>query len=378
MAGFGKHRLAVWLTGKLLAFAGALQNIPNKVTPPPFRLMQISSSFWQSRTLYVAARLNLATQLGDQPMTVEALAQQVAAHPQALYRLLRMLCAMGIFTEVAPRSFANNPLSAPLRDDNPQSIRAMILMHNSEEMSRPWFEQLENGVRSGEPPFVLTHGAELFDYMDAHPAFDTLFAQAMDAVEALAGDSFATDFDWGRFERLIDVGGSRGAKALTILRHHPQLSALVFDRPQVVAEAMESLPKQLAPELQRRIAFEGGNMLASLPAARSARDVYLLSAVFHGIDDAACLTTLQRLTEAVGDSGATVVLLEMVMPEQNADFVTASFDMQMFMGTRGHERTLPEWERLCEAGGFRLSEVVDLRSFVKLLVLHSRDAPRQP
>ncbi len=372
MSRFGKHRVAVWLAGKLLAFAGALQNIPNKVTPPPFRLMQISSSYWQSRALYVAARLNIATQLGDTAMKVEVLAEQIEAHPDALYRLLRMLTAMGIFTEITSRSFANNQLSAPLRDDSPQYIRAMILMHNSPEMSRPWFEQLENGVRRGNPPFVLTHGSELFDYMDAHPELDKLFSQAMDSVEALAGDSYATDFDWSRFERLIDVGGSRGAKALTILKRHPQLHALVFDRPQVVTEAAAFLKGKVDQEVLARITFEGGSMLESVPPACSARDVYLLSAVFHGIDDAACLQTLQRLASAIGSSGATVVLLEMVMAEQNADFITASFDMQMFMGTRGRERTLREWQALFSAGGFTLSEVVGLRSFGKLLVIHRR------
>ncbi|HEY0720782.1 MAG TPA: methyltransferase [Gammaproteobacteria bacterium] len=372
MSRFGKHRVAVWLMGKLLTFAGALQNIPNKTTPPPFRLMQISSSYWQSRALYVAAQLNIASLLGASPMQVEALAKKVAAHPDALYRLLRMLAAMGIFTEAAPRTFANNPLSEPLRDDSAQSIRAMILMHNSPEMSRPWCEQLENGVRSGEPPFVLTHGAELFDYMDNHAEFDHLFSRAMDSVEALAGDSFATDFDWGRFERLIDVGGSRGAKAITILKHHPKLQALVFDRPQVVAGAVEFLKGQVAPELLARLTFEGGSMLEYIPPARSARDVYLLSAVFHGIDDAACIQTLKRLAAAIGGTGATVALLEMVMAEHNADFITASFDMQMFMGTRGRERTLREWEGLFKAGGFTLSEVVGLRTFGKILVIHAQ------
>jgi hypothetical protein len=40
----------------------------------------------------------------------------------------------------------------------------------------------------------------------------------------------------GRFERIIDVGGTRGTKSLAILKHHPNLTALVIDRPQVVKE----------------------------------------------------------------------------------------------------------------------------------------------
>jgi len=86
----------------------------------------------------------------------------------------------------------------------------MVLMHNSAEMSQPWYEQLEQGVRSGNVPFRLAHGMEMYSYMNSHPEFDALFTRAMDSVAALTGNSFATDFAWERFERIIDVGGSRG------------------------------------------------------------------------------------------------------------------------------------------------------------------------
>jgi len=79
----------------------------------------------------------------------------------------------------------------------------------------------------------------LFDYMDRHAGFNQQFSEAMDSVEALAGDGFATDLDWGRFERIIDVGGSRGSKSLAILKRHARPSALVVDRPQVIAEARQ-------------------------------------------------------------------------------------------------------------------------------------------
>jgi hypothetical protein len=81
---------------------------------------------------------------------------------------MRLLAAMGIF-ETAPMVFRNNKLSRCLASDDPQSVRAMILMHNSETMSRPWFEQLEAGIRSGTPPFLLSHGEDLFDYLTITP-----------------------------------------------------------------------------------------------------------------------------------------------------------------------------------------------------------------
>ncbi len=72
-------------------------------------------------------------------------------------------------------------------------------------------------------------------YLDTHPEFDQLFSEAMSSVEHLTGNEFLQDFNWGEFKRLIDVGGSTGHKTLSILQAHPQLTALVFDRPQVVA-----------------------------------------------------------------------------------------------------------------------------------------------
>ena len=56
------------------------------------------------------------------------------------------------------------------------------------------------------------------------------------------------------------------------------------------------------------------------------------------------------------------------MPGVQTDMVTTSFDMQMFMGTRGRERTLAELQRLFERRGLKLQEVVGLQSFGKILV----------
>jgi len=363
-----KNRGAVRGFAWLLKLSGWLQALPGKLTPPPFQLIQIGSAFWQSRCLYVAARLDIASQIGDEILAAEAIAERVAAHPDATYRLLRMLAAMGIFEETPAGHYRNNKPSTFLRNDNPHNVRAMILMHNSEVMSRPWFEQLEQGVRQGTVPFELSHGVQLFSYMDSHPHFDTLFSQAMESVEALTGDSYATDFDWGQFERVIDVGGSRGGKSVTLLQHHPHLRALVVDRPQVITDALDYWQGRVDTGLLARLAFQAGDATETVPAATGSRDIYFLSAVLHGFNDADAGKVLGNLATAIGATGARIALLELVVPEHQADLASASFDMQMFMGTRGRERTLEQWRRLFEQSGLQLEEVVSMRSFGKLIV----------
>ncbi|MDD5462751.1 MAG: methyltransferase [Methylococcales bacterium] len=358
---------------KLKKFAAWLQNIPNKFAPPAFRLIQIGSAFWQSRVLHVAVRLDIASILGDERLTVEFIAERVWAQPDSVYRLLRMLAAMGVFEEVSPRIFQNNALSAHLREENPQNVRAMILMHNSMEMSQPWYEQLEQGVRTGEVPFQLSHGRELYAYMDDHAEFDALFARAMDSVEALTGDSFASDFDWGRFDRVIDIGGSKGNKSLAILKRYSHLTAIIFDRHKVIQTAATYWTGKESPSLLSRLTYQAGDLLESVPAAKDDKDIYLLSAVLHGMDDENCVKVLRNLVAAGEDTGARIALMELVVPELKADFSSAAFDMQMFMATRGRERTLPEWQNIFGQSGLRLEELVSLQSLGKILVLRTKD-----
>ncbi len=363
-----KNRGAVSRFARALKFSAWLQALPGRMTPPPFRLIQIGSAFWQSRALFVAARLDIATVLGGKSMSADQLAQTLAADADALARLLRMLASAGVFEETAPRTFRNNDVSSHLRTDNPRNVRAMVLLHNDPVMSRPWLEQLESGVRSGESPFRLCHGAELFGYLDQHPDFDRRFSDAMDSVEALVGDSFATDFDWARFERVIDLGGSRGSKALAILQRHNGLQALVVDRPQVVAEAEQYRAAHPSPG-SGRLRFQAGDLLEAIPVPAGPRDVYLLSAVLHALDDDTAVRVVDNLARAIGDSGACAALLELVLPETGADSAATGFDMQMFVGSRGRERTLKEWEALIRRGGMRLEEVVGLRSLARILVI---------
>jgi hypothetical protein len=66
--------------------------------------------------------------------------------------------------------------------------------------------------------------------------------------------------------------------------------------------------------------------------------------------------------------------MEIVLPELKADIAMASFDMQMFMGTRGRERTLTQWKSLFERSGMALQELVGLQSFGSILVL----LPKRP
>ena len=55
---------------------------------PQDQLIQMATAHWVSRFLYVAARMNLADQLAEQPKTAEELARSTGADAASLYRLM--------------------------------------------------------------------------------------------------------------------------------------------------------------------------------------------------------------------------------------------------------------------------------------------------
>ncbi|MCG8316484.1 MAG: acetylserotonin O-methyltransferase [Pseudomonadales bacterium] len=353
----------------LIRFSSWIIAMPGKLRSPPFQLIQISSAFWQSRALYVAVKLEVADAIEDAPVSIKTLADKLDLNEGHLYRLMRMLSTLGIFKEVDCRLFAHTKLSRYLRSTNPKNVNAMILMHNSPEMSLPWFESLEACIYSGETPFEKSHGYTLFEYMNHNRSFDSLFSKAMDSVNALTGDNYLSDFQWSRFDRIIDAGGSKGEKSISLLRKHPHLRALVLDRPQIIDEAFGYWKGKIAPSILQRISFCSGSILEKLPIAESDNDLYLFVAVFHAMSDEDCLKVLANARAAMNGKNATIAIVDIVASEKDIDRATALFDMQMLMGTSGRERTEGEWRNLIAFSDFQLKEIVHLRTFAKILVL---------
>ena len=135
--------------------------------------------------------------------------------------------------------------------------------------------------------------------------------------------------------------GSRGSKSLAIFQRHPARTALVVDHPQAIVDAKHHRPIHQTAGSDRPD-FQAGDAVVSIPSAHGEKDIYLLSAVLHGLDDAGCATVPGNVAQACGRIGARIALLEMVFPDVGADLAGASIEMQMFMASRRGERSLPE------------------------------------
>jgi hypothetical protein len=93
---------------------------------PPERLAGMIAGFWASQMVHAAAKLGLADLLAGGPLTAEELATATGTHSRSLYRLLRALASVGVFSEGEGGRFSLTPLAEPLRADVPGSQRATV------------------------------------------------------------------------------------------------------------------------------------------------------------------------------------------------------------------------------------------------------------
>lgn len=330
----------------------------NKELPPSAVLMQLITGYWVSSAIYVAAKLGLADHIGDNSINADELALRVGVHPGALYRLLRALSSVGVFTEVGPGRFALTPIGNCLKSDIPGSLRALSIY--GREMTWETWGRLLHSVRTGETAFAHLHGMGFFEFLKQDPELARLFDEAMTVFVTMYGLAIAGTYDFTPFSTIVDVGGGRGALIEAILKQNPKARGIIFDRPEVVEIARSRLASS---GLSNRCECIGGDFFVSLP---SGGDAYLLASVIHDWNDERSLTILRNCCRAM-DSQARLLLVEMVIPPGDIPFFGKLLDLNMLVNFGGRERTEVEYRSLLFAAGFQLTRIMPTRTPASLI-----------
>jgi hypothetical protein len=333
---------------------------------PTYQVARLMDGYLIAQMLYVAVRLGIAESLVDGPRDAASVAEAVGAQPDALRRLLRGLASEGLLDELPDGRFGLTPLGTCLRGDVPGSQRGAILARGDVYYGAT--AGLLDAVRHGGAAFEHVHGLSFFEYLGQHPALGAAFQGSMvDRSRQEAADVVAA-YDFGRFGRLVDVGGGHGILLEAILNATAGLHGVLLDRPSVEEPASARLE---AAGLAERCTFVPGDFFAGVVPGG---DAYLLSRVIHDWNDDESIQILANCRAAMGERG-TLLLVEAILPELAKDQPAAiRMDLHMLTLLHGHERTVAEYQRLLEAAGFRLVRVVPTRSPAGVSVVEAAPA----
>src|SRR6202034_3534782 len=151
------------------------------------QIIRLGLGYIVSQALRVVADLEIADRLAGGAKSVDALSVETGTHADALYRIMRVMVAEGVFRESSPRHFELTELGGALRSDAPSSPRDFIRMINREAYVA--FSKLDHSIPTGRPAFDEVFGKARFDWLAEHPAEAALFQRAMIALSQ--GDNAA-------------------------------------------------------------------------------------------------------------------------------------------------------------------------------------------
>lgn len=332
----------------------ASENPTQSALPPQAVLYQLAIGHYVSRALHLAAKLGVADLLKDGPRPIGELADATATHAPSLRRVLRLLASAGVFEEREGGVFALTPLAECLRSDVPGSARAMVKLFSGPRTQDSW-KDLEYCVRTGDPAFRKRGVEDTFVELAQHPEEAADFDAAMADFTKLAAIGVAATYDFAPIRTVVDVGGGTGALLIGILRAHPHLHGVVFDR----ADAVERARQEIATrKLTDRCQAVAGDFFKDVP---SGGDAYVLKHVIHDWNDERATVILKNCRRAMG-AGAKLLLVEGVYParvEQSPECRgAASNDVNMLVNTGGRQRAEHEFRALFDAAGFTLTRIV--------------------
>jgi hypothetical protein len=326
----------------------------DRTVPPHQQVVQMAMGYTVSRALYVCAKLGLADLLAAGPRPSDELAGACGAHPGGLFRLLRTMAGLGLFTEVSPRRFALTPMGETLRSDAPGRARSTVLA-----LAGAWgwaaFGEFEHAVRTGRPGAEKALGMNMFDYFAQHPDEAAWFNDAMVGIHGEEPAAVAEAVDFSGLGTLVDVGGGTGGLIAAILRATPRLRGVLLDMPHVQEPARRRIAEL---GLSDRCTVVAGSFFEAVPPG----DGYILSHIIHDWDEGRCLTILRNCRRA--SPGAKVMIVEMVIPPGDGPHPGKLLDLMMLNAPGGMERSAEEYGALLEKAGYRLTRIVPTNSAV--------------
>lgn len=332
---------------------------PNSL-PPQAIMMQMINGKLVSRCVSLVAELAIADHLKDGPREAAALATATDTHPDALYRVLRMLAGLGVFAELPDRRFQNTPLSEVLRSDAPGSVRSYARWLGT-DLHWQVVTDLDHSVRTGETAMAKRHpNTPPFEVLAQYPKAQETFNDAMTGLSLADGAAIIQAYDFSQVNRVVDVGGGHGTLAMMMARAAPGATVTVFDLPHVI----EGAKKRFAEENpDGRLHAVAGSFLDEVPGPT---DLCVLKHIIHDWDDESARRILNNCRAAL-DEGGRVVVCEMLITPGPESLPARILDIEMLAGPGGRERTEAEFADLFNRAGLTLRRVIETRTPIRLL-----------
>ena len=241
-----------------------------------------------------------------------------------------------------------------MRTDDDVSMAAMARWVGAAQHREHWSHFAE-AVRTGRAVIPELRGKPAFEWLAAEPQLAEIFNHAMTNASELSIAPVIAAYDFSPYRTIVDVGGGHGRLLAAILAATPAARGVLFDLPQVVADAPTVLRKH---DAQDRVSIVEGSFFERVP---DVGDAYVLKHIIHDWPDDDAVHILRNV-RAAARTGKRLLLVELVIPNHDRDFLGKWIDLEMLVGAAARERTSDEYGELLNRAGFQMTRVVETSS----------------
>lgn len=291
--------------------------------------------------------------------TVDDLARRLDVQPASLERLLRYGVSRGWLRIDRRGRFGPNAVTRFLAPGHPGGWSKWLDFFDGAEVVAA-VGALSDAVRTGGDAFTIANGSSFFEWMEHHPERLRAFDGAMATGARMHGLALAATIDWSKSQRVCDVAGGDGSLLRILLERHRNIEGVLFDLPQVVANARPA----------DRLEIRSGDAFVEIPKDC---DTYLFVNIVHDWGDDDVVRLLSRVVDD-GPARARVLVVDGVRKRQPTDDIPGRTDLFMLaLAPGGRERSLEEFARLGARAGLRLERAIPLVSTDYALVFHGQE-----
>jgi acetylserotonin N-methyltransferase len=322
--------------------------------PDPGIVLDLLQAFRCSKAMFAAVSLGVFDALAAGSKSLQVLADELKANPDALERLLDACVGLQLLDR-DHQGYRNTPVaSAYLCTSSPHRLTGYITYSN--DVTWKLWANLEDAVREGSHRWKQTFGWDgpIFANFFRTEEAKREFLLGMHGYGLISSPQVVAAFDLNPYRCLVDLGGATGHLAIAACARYPHLRAVVFDLSGAVPLAQEIVGESAVADRIRVVA--GDFFVDRLPEG----DLYTLGRVLHDWTEEKIIQLLTRVHDHLPPGGAVLIAEKLLEEGKRGPRWAQMQNLNMLTCTEGKERTLAEYEALLGRAGF--AEVLGCRT----------------
>ncbi len=298
-------------------------------------MFDINAGFIHSQIAMAMVETGLIVRLADGPLSVGDAAAHADLPLEAADRLLKAGASLELAQRLVDGRYMLGALGAALHGN--RGIAEMIDHH------RHLYIDLADPVgllrRGGGGGALARYWAYARSEDPASSADGSVaaYSELMAASQSMVAEQVIAAYDFGRHQRLLDVGGGQGVFARSVKSARPGIDIALFDLPAVAARAGD-------------MKAYGGNFFEDdLP---SGYDLVSLVRILHDHDDNAAMILLRNIARSLPTGGRLMIAEPMAGTPGAESMGDGYFGVYLWAMGSGRPRTKAEIGAMLHKAGF--------------------------